>query len=179
MVVQLDDDFRQKLVDGYRAESRWALIKDTLGKDPDAVQFKERKGVLLYINDNGEEVVCIPKSLESEIFRLVHNYRAHAGFHRAYALLRTEFYVPNMSRRLRQYIHHCPECTNNQTTRHRPYGELRPIHTATRPFDTIRINFILALPKLLDGTDCILTITDKFSKRVALISGNVSYITIE
>lgn len=67
----------------------------------------------------------------------------------------------------------------NQTTRHRPYGQLRLIYSLAKPFDTISIDFVLGLQKLGDGSDCLLTITDKFSKRLALVADQSTFSATE
>ena len=72
------------------------------------------------------------------------------------------------------YIRHCPHCQMNQTPRHRPYGSLQPIYIPSRPFHTLTIDFIVALPEAATGEDCILTVTDKFSQAVTFIAGKIA-----
>ena len=64
----------------------------------------------------------------------------------------------------------CPG-TVNQTRGHKPYGELNPIASPPIPFHTITLDFIVGLPKANDGSNAVLTVTDKFTKRVTLIPG--------
>src|SRR5437764_604472 len=66
----------------------------------------------------------------------------------------------------------CNTCQVNQTRRHKPYGALNPIASPSFAFHTITIDFVLGLPEVgADRFDTLLTITDKFSKRVALTPG--------
>ena len=56
------------------------------------------------------------------------------------------------------------------------YGELQNIMMPPIPFYIITIDFILALPVVTPNRfDCLLTIMDKFSKRIALALGKVTW----
>lgn len=58
---------------------------------------------------------------------------------------------------------------------HAPYGSQQPIISPPRPFNTISINYILALPKSTpDEYDCVLSVTDKFSKGVTFAPGQIA-----
>ncbi len=84
--------------------------------------------------------------------------------------------IRNLSRELKRYICHCSACRLNQTPRHKPYGSLQLILTPQEPFHVIAIDFIVALPILVpEGYNSILTVTDKFSKRLGLIAGHNNY----
>ncbi len=54
--------------------------------------------------------LCIPKTLEKDIFSITYNEYAYAGFHRAYDIIIANVYMRNLSRRLRIYITYCPQC---------------------------------------------------------------------
>ena len=54
--------------------------------------------------------LCIPKTLEKDIFSMAHDEHAHAGFHRAYDTIIANVYMRNLSRRLRIYITYYPQC---------------------------------------------------------------------
>ena len=86
-----------------------------------------------------------------------------------------QFWVHTMQKQLRVYIDHCAKCREMKTTRHAQYGSLQPILTPLYPGHTITIDFVLALPTSTEGFDTILTVTDKFYKRLALIPGKNTY----
>ena len=51
--------------------------------------------------------------------------------------------------------------------RHKPYGELQPIQLAPVLFDTIAMDFVVALPEEKyhgDTVDALLNITEKYTK---------------
>ncbi len=114
--------------------------------------------------------------LEKDIFSIIHNKYAHAGFHRAYDTIIASVYIRNLSRRLRIYINHYTQYQLLQTTRYTLFEALHPIVGPPIPFYIVTADFILALPKIKDGKNCILTITCKFSKKIELIPEKDIYI---
>lgn len=62
-----------------------------------------------------------------------------------------------------------------QTRRHKPYGDLQPIDGPPAPFHTITIDFILALRTTVEGYNCIMSVTDKYSKRITMIARKDTY----
>ena len=103
---------------------------------------------------------------------MTHDENQHAERHRCYQRIADALYVPRLSRKLRQYLEHCPACQLNKTKRHLPYGELMPISSLPRPFHTLALDFVVALTDLYDA---LLTVTDKFSRRVTLLYGKTTY----
>ena len=87
----------------------------------------------------------------------------------------SSWYIHGLTRELRNFIQHCPECLILQTRRHAPYGNLQPIPAVPVPFHTLTIDFILALPVAVDGVDCMMSATCKFSKGVQLIPGKSTW----
>lgn len=109
--------------------------------------------------------------MEADIFKLAHDELGHPGYAGTHERLTQGMYIYNMSKKLHDFIRHCPHCQMNQTPRHKPYGSLQPILTPARPFHTITIDFILALPLSEEGYDCTMSGTCKFSKAITLIPG--------
>jgi hypothetical protein len=113
---------------------------------------------------------------------------AHGGEH--FGIVKTVqelkgFCIPRLAMKIKDFIKHCPSCLVNSTLRTQPNGELLPIRTVPRPFHTITMDFILALPEidavspwLLDRYDtfnCLMTNTCKFSHKTLLIPGHDTY----
>lgn len=157
----------------------------TQGPSEDQRQEMREKRLKFFITDDliyhydptwGKGRLCIPASLEKDVLAMAHDQRLHAGFKRTYQHFMSSCYLIRMAREVRTYIKHCPTCGVNRTHRHQPYGALRPLRTPPIPFHTQTLDFILALPT--SGTNKknhLLTITEKFSKRVHLIPDMKTY----
>lgn len=144
------------------------------------LRFKLLGDLIYYTNQaDGRERLCIPNSLEQEIFKQAHDEQHHSGYHRSYDRVYPSIYMRHLARNLKSYIEHCPECQLNQTKRHKPHGNLVPIDRPGIPFHTICMDFIVALPLSNEGYDSLLTITCKFSKRLLLVPGKSTWSAAE
>ena len=52
---------------------------------------------------------------------------------------------------------------------------LQPILSPVVLYHTVTLNFILGLPYLANGNDCVLTVTDKYTKQIGLIPGKTTW----
>ena len=185
--VQMNDTFRDRLVEGYAKDPKWTKIikvlddKTSIEQKFDAGEVtslpfvRGSKGEIFHINKfTGLERLCIPEPLAKDIFDMAHS-EGHPGFERCYEIVSKSWYIHGLTRLLRQYIRHCPQCLVFQTRRHRPYGSLQPIQSPSIPFHTLTLDFILALPTTTEGFDCTLTVTDKFTKRITYIVGKSTW----
>ena len=80
-----------------------------------------------------------------------------------------------MAKLLRKYLHHCPKCQLRMTPCHLSYGLVQPIILLPRPFYTITINFILALPTSSKGFDSVMLFIDKYNKQVTFIARKIAW----
>ena len=106
-VVGMSPEFQDKLKKAYLEDKRWTEMMNQLSTYP---YFMD--GDLVYYLDpvDARRRLCVPKSLEKDVFMMAHDEHHHAGFHRAYNSIVASLYIRNLSRRLKQYITHCPKC---------------------------------------------------------------------
>jgi len=182
-IIAVSEDFKSRVRSSYEAEARWVRIMATvvrnaaLGENEAKLPYKLVDG-LLYFDDveYGHGLrLCLPAALEREVFQKAHNEMGHPGYARTHEKLTRSVYIFNMSTKLHEYLRYCPHYQLHQTPRHQPYGSLQPIYSPCRPFETITINFILALPEASTGEDYVISVTYKFSKAVTLIAGKVAW----
>lgn len=133
------------------------------------------KNELLFYRDR----LVLLKSLHKDIFKAAHDQLGHVGYRRTHERITDKFYIHQLDKNLKAYLEYYGDCMRHTTPRHKPWGQLQPILTASEPFHTICIDFILALPRTGHLHDCALTITNKFSKAVALVPGRTSWTALE
>ena len=131
---------------------------------------------LLYFNDDERGLrLCIPTSIEQEVFQLAYNKIGYPGYTRIYKRLTEGLYIFNIATKLHEFIRHYPYCQMNQTPRHRLYSSLQLIYSPSRPFHTLTIDFILALPiSVPNSYDCTISVTNKFAKAITFIPGKTT-----
>ena len=184
-LVELANEFKDRLKQVYISDTRWSAVRQSLQElENNSVtalysDFKLRNDLIYLLEDDGNERLVVPQLLEKKVFKMSHDSCSHQGFHWAFAQLISSVYLDcNVSRCLWSYIEHCSVCQINQTKRHKLYGNLQPIHSGFIPFDTIAMDFVVALPEadyLEETVNALLNVTDKFSKRVLMIPGKDTF----
>jgi hypothetical protein len=178
-VVEIDPAFKRELQQAYQHDWFWNRQKVTEVEElplqeipPD--QFLRHDGLIYHTDkEDGRYRLCIPKSLQGDVFEQAHGV-LHHGFHRVYTRVRQNYYIWKLAKRLRKYLHHCQDCRRIEILRHPPNGALQPIESPPKPFHTITIDIVTGLPEW-EGRNAILTVTDKFSKRVTIAAGRHDY----
>ena len=141
-------------------EEQITLTDGTFSLIGKALYFSERKQNTLRL--------CIPEDLVSEVLRLNHDAVGHPGIRRTYLSLHLRYYFRKMSRIVRRYVNDCVICQTSKPPNEIAPGLLYPI-PPTDPFHTLSFDFITDLPES-NGSDAILTVTDKFTKAIRLIA---------
>lgn len=191
LFVEMEPDFRKKLHGAYEADPHWNRIlavtegrtEDSDNEQPHAsrplqgLRFFERKGLLYHWDRvDGTECLCIPDSMAREIFEQAHDENFHPEFERTRSRIRTTFYIRKLSEQLRKYIEHCPPCIQNQTKRHKKYGDMEPIESPGTPYLYITIDLITNMPATTaEGFEMLMKITCKASKKVLLVPGHATW----
>nr|OMP83046.1 Retrovirus-related Pol polyprotein from transposon gypsy [Diplodia seriata] len=140
------------------------------------LRFFLRNELIYYVDpEDGRHRLCIPSSVEQEVFQMAHDNQCHGGFWRAYNRIRTGFLIRKLAKKLRTYLKHCPVCQVCSTKRHAPYGELQPIQDTAGPRECQTMDFIVRLPPTLKAYDTLLTITCKVTKEILLIKGKENW----
>ena len=80
-----------------------------------------------------------------------------------------------MAKLLRKYLHHCPKCQLQVTSRNSPYRSLQLINLPPGLFCTITTDFILALLTSFKGLDSAMLFTNKYSKQVTFIARKIAW----
>ena len=190
-LVEMSEDFKKKILEGYDKDSGWQRIKEQictneeLGENSAKLRFEKEKatmssGFLIYhVNRaTGHQHLCIPPSVVPDVLEIGHG-DGHPGFARCYEHVSSSWYIRGLSKLLREYLQHCPQCQVFQTRRHLPYGSMEIIKSPPVPFHTLAMDFILGLPLSKAGEDCIMTVTCKFSKLVTLLAGKTTFSAME
>ena len=125
-----------------------------------------------------ERRLCISSSCVKKIFDIAHE-RSHSDFNSCFEIISRFWYIRELTRQLRDYIRHCSECLIMQTRRHKSWENLQSIDSSLVSFHIIILNFILALSETSQDLDCVMFVTNKFSKRITLIAEEITYAAVD
>ena len=83
-------------------------------------------------------------------------------------LVSRDYWWPQMSRYIRQYVSTCDLCLRMKPMRQALVDELHPLQIPDSRWDTLSMDFIVELPSS-SGHDAVMTVVDSVSKQVYFI----------
>lgn len=189
--ITMEPNEMRLFLEGYPKDRHLSAIVDRLaGQDqsPDGrrripqILFElSKEGLLFFRTTQGRLKLAVPRTLVKDFLERAHDAEAHGGAARTLARLSTDYYWKNMRTDILEYIRFCPSCLTRADKNHPPFGQLHPIPSPPCPFHTISIDLATDLPpstKFNHGTalfDCVMVVTDKFTRMIRLISGRKDY----
>lgn len=102
----------------------------------------ERDGQILVKLPHGERII-IPPSLRKVILESLHEQSGHPGIRRTKLLFSTQYWFPNWTDYIKQYVQSCHSCQITNPSNTRTLGQLQPIETPDRPNDTWAMDTIV------------------------------------
>ncbi|KAL2943047.1 Transposon Tf2-9 polyprotein [Bienertia sinuspersici] len=111
--------------------------------------------------------VYVPKwdNLRRDVMKECHDslWAGHPGMQRTLALLEETYYWPHMRDDIEAYVKTCLVCQQDKIEQQVPSGLLQPLPIPERPWESVSMDFISALPKS-EGCGSIMVVVDPFSK---------------
>jgi len=118
----------------------------------------------------GKIYVSQSPDLRRQIVALCHDTHIadHPRCWKTLELVSQNYWWPQMSRYIGQYVSTCDLCLWTKPWRHSPVGELQPLSVPDARWDTLSVNFVV---KLLEssGHNAVMTVVDSISKRVHFV----------
>lgn len=143
-----------------------AYINDPWFSDPkNTANLKFRHGGWYAHN-----VLWVPNdaAIQLSILKEVHDspWAGHMGITKTLHAVKRHFYWPTVRKDVIQHVKSCHQCQTNKLSTQRPAGLLKPLQLPGRPWASVSMDYIVALPKTLTGYDSILVMVDRLTKMV-------------
>jgi len=118
------------------------------------------------------EKIYIPQSpdLRRQIVALCHDTHiaGHPGRWKTLELVSRNYWWPQISRYIGQYVSTCDLYLWTKPWRHSPVGELQPLSVPDARWDTLSVDFVVELLES-SGHDAVMTVVNSISKRVHFV----------
>jgi len=118
----------------------------------------------------GKIYVSQSPDLHKQIIALCHDTHiaGHPGHWKTLELVSRNYWWPQMSRYIGQYVSTCDLCLRTKPWRYSPIGELQPLSIPDAQWDMLSVDFVVELPES-SRHDAVITVVDSVSKRVYFV----------
>jgi len=137
-------------------------LRQTLSKTVRSAEWSEDNGVLQF---RGK--IYVPRNLDlrRQIVSLCYDTKVagHPGHWKTLELVSRNYWWPQISRYIGQYVSTCDLCLRTKPIRQAPVGELHPLQIPDLRWDMLSVDFIVEL-SLSSRHDAVMTVVDSVSK---------------
>lgn len=130
-------------------------------------------GFLLF---NGRIYVPEHHDLRSRLLYMRHTslMAGHPGGTKTRELVERDYIWPGLASDARKFVDGCATCLRSKPRHHAPYGMLRTLEVATRPWEEISMDFVEPLPKS-NGYDSVLVVVDRLTKWAVFVPAKTTW----
>lgn len=176
--LQLPTDMCNNIINGYKTDRSFSSIYDAVKNNTNPALCRKyaltTDGLLVQLSNMDPPRLCIPDVADLRLTLVRDNHDAtasgHFGFDKTYRQVSSRFYWPSMSTFIKSFCASCEYCQRAKGSTQSRSGLLAPLPVSEGRWETITMDFITGLPKTARGYDCILTVTDKLTKRSHFIA---------
>jgi len=142
-------------------------LRQALGKMVHSAEWSEDDGVLRF---RGKIYVLWNMDLRRQVVSLCHDTKVtgHPGHWKTLELVSRDYWWPQISRYIGQYIGTCDLCLRMKLIRQAPVGKLHPLQIPDSRWNTLSVDFVVELP-LSSRHDTVMMVVDSVSKRAHFI----------
>jgi len=97
----------------------------------------------------------------------------HPGRSKTLELLTRNYHWPKMRQDVERFVRNCHTCRQSKTSRHTPFGVLRPLAIPQPPWQDISMDFVTGLPQSKDH-DAIWVVVDRLMKQRHIVRCNTT-----
>jgi len=132
-----------------------------------STEWSEEDGVLRF---RGKIYIPQNSDLQRQVVSLCHDTKVagHPRCWKTLELVSRNYWWPQMSRYIGQYVSTCDLCLRTKLIRQAPVGELHPLRIPDSRWDTLSVDFIVEL-SLSSGHNAVMTVVDSVLKQAHFI----------
>lgn len=169
--------FKKALLDEYEEAENLKTLLHTTSTGVTSEEYEIKEG-LLYRNTN---LLITGRKLKDQLIKEAHEIpiSGHLGTQKTLSQLKRHVTWNNMETDIKEYVKHCETCQRIKSSNQKPAGQLMPLDIPSAPWEQITMDFITHLPETARSHDAILTIVDKFTKKIIIETTTTSATAVD
>ena len=162
--VMLESEVKREIRAAYQTDTRWSDLVQQLQTDPSqkkhqgTKQYRLEHQLLEVRESTGTDKkwrIVIPDvpSIKKQILQEIHAvpYAGHLGYQRTLKKLQENFYWPDHTIEVRDFVLGCEVCQQEKSVHRLPAGLLEPLTLPEQKWADVSMDFIMGLPKTDNG----------------------------
>jgi len=154
----------KRITRAYASDPWFADAANTVG-------LTKERGLWIRTDANsGCKQVVIPadEELRGDVLKAYHDgpLAGHPGVSRMVEQLCRRVWWPRLVKDVERYVSTCSECVRNKPRSGKQQGLLQPLPVPVAPWDSVSMDFVVALPRTEGGYDAMLVMVDRLTKMV-------------
>ena len=125
------------------------------------------KNGLLYKIVNDDDLIVVPRSMQSQVIRQAHE-RGHFAINKTEAILKREYWFQGMRSKVEKVVRNCINCILAERKQGKQEGLLNSIKKGEGPLDTFHVDHLDPLPSTKKSYNHIFVVINGFTKFVWL-----------
>lgn len=163
-IISKKDNLAIKVKKLQEEDDEIQRLKIILQQQPDYENFMVRNEILFkYIN--GCELLVVPKAMQSEVIKSVHE-NGHFATKKVEEMVKQQFYMDKLKEKIQKVINNCVPCILMERKHGKGEGFLHPIDKGDQPLDTYHIDHIGPMVATAKMYKYLFVVIDAFTKFV-------------
>ncbi|GLI69983.1 hypothetical protein VaNZ11_014632, partial [Volvox africanus] len=162
--VPIATDLAERLKAAYSADTWFA--------DPANVENLRKQNGLWLRTEGAATQIVVPNddALRYDILARFHEdpLAGHPGSKRLIDLVQRSFWWPRLAKDATNFVQTCSLCQRNKALSGKGHGLLQPLPVPDAPWESVSMDFVVALPKTEGGYDAVFVMVDRLTKMVHL-----------
>lgn len=161
MMISAEENLISKIKSLQRDDDELRHVLKILETQP-YQNFVLRNGVL-YKYDNGLELLVVPKAIEADVIRNVHE-NGHFGAKKMEEQIKQQYFVPMLGEKLKKFVKTCVKCILTENKHGKAEGFLHPIEKEDTPLQTYHVDHLGPMVMTCKAYKHIFVVVDAFTK---------------
>jgi hypothetical protein len=177
-ISMYQSDLKDKILKAAKSDFQYMELMEKLQQGILQQKIEDHKlgndEILMY-----KSRIYVPNSqeLKNMILREMHNvpYGGHLGYHKSIAVVKSQYYCPDMKKEVVEYIAKCLECQKVKAEQRHPARLLQPLPFPEWKWEVVTMDFITKLPRTNKQHDSIMVVVEKLTKATNFIPVKLTY----
>lgn len=164
--AETDDGLLARVKSSQLHDEHCGLIREVLESGKEYRNHELRREVLYRFVDGAYQLV-VPRSMQSQVIRVVHE-KGHFGAKQMAAVVQRDYYIEQLGEKCARVVANCVRCILATEKAGKREGMLHPIDRSHGPLHTYHIDHLGPMPSTAKAYRHLLVVVDGFTKYVWL-----------